>query len=43
LILFAWRDLLGDRTTTFAGDVVPAKSKALLMPYRSERAVLGDI
>jgi len=36
-------ETIGDRTTTFAGDVVPAKSKALLMPYRSERAVLGDI
>lgn len=34
-------ETIGDRTTNYANDEFPAKAKALLNPYRSERAVLG--
>lgn len=33
-------ETIGDRTTNYANDEFPAKAKALLNPYRSERAVL---
>lgn len=36
-------ETIGDRTTNYASDGVPEKAKALLGPYRSERALLGGV
>lgn len=36
-------ETIGDRTTNYSNDEFPAKAKALLNPYRSERAVLGGL
>lgn len=34
-------ETVGDRTTTYTGDEIPAKAKLLLNPYRSEAVFLG--
>jgi len=36
-------ETIGDRTTNYANDGAPEKSKELLRPYRSERALLGGL